>query len=117
MGKLKQEFGKHYLIELIGCDREKIKFVRDVKTPFLKAAKKSGTKVIKSAFHQFRPYGVTGVIIISWSHLALHTWPEAGYIACDVLTCGKMHPEATVADLKRAFKARQVKVKIIPRGF
>jgi S-adenosylmethionine/arginine decarboxylase-like enzyme len=47
----------------------------------------------------------------------LHTWPEAGYIACDVLTCGKMRPEATVADLKRAFKARQAKVKIIPRGF
>ncbi len=115
--EVKKEFGKHYLIELIGCDKEKIQFLKDVQEPFLQAARKSKTKILKHLFHQFEPFGVTGVIIISWSHFAIHTWPEAEYVALDILTCGEMDPEITIADLKHAFNAQEVNVKIIPRGF
>ncbi|MBN3039134.1 MAG: adenosylmethionine decarboxylase [Candidatus Omnitrophica bacterium] len=116
MDNLKQEFGKHYLVELIGCDKEKIKFVKDVEEPFLQAAKKSGTKILKYLFHQFQPYGVTGVVVISWSHFAIHTWPEADYIALDILTCGEMDAQITIDDLKKKFRAKEARVKVIPRG-
>jgi len=117
MSKVKREFGKHYLVELIGCDTEKIKYTRDVEGPFLRAARKSKTKLLEHFFHQFRPVGVTGFINIAWSHFAIHTWPEESYVAVDIFTCGEMSPEAAIEELKRSFKAKKVKVKIISRGF
>ncbi len=117
MEKLTKEFGKHYLVEFIGCERELLKFVKDVEEPFLRAVKSSQTKIIEHYFHQFEPYGVTGIALISWSHISLHTWPEEGYIALDIFTCGEMYPEKTIEELKQHFSAGKVNQTIIPRGF
>ena len=114
MGK---EFGKHYLVEFVGCDRNKLEFVVDVKTAFLRAAEKSRAGIIEHHFHQFKPCGVSGVILIEWSHFALHTWPEDSYAAFDVFTCGEMCPEIAIEELKKSFRAEKAEVKIFSRGF
>ena len=54
----------------------------------LNAAEEVGATVIDHIFHQFSPQGVTGVVAIAESHLCIHTWPEFGYGAMDVFTCG-----------------------------
>ena len=117
MRKLTKEFGKHYLVEFINCNPEKIKFVRKLKKPFLKAVAESKTKILKYTFYQFKPFGVSGVVLIAESHFALHTWPEENYSALDILTCGKMYPEITIKELKNFFEAKKTKVRIFSRGF
>ena len=117
MAKAFQEFGKHYLVEFIGCDPKKLKTVKVLKAPFLEAARLSGATMRGSQFHQFKPQGVTAMIFIAESHFSLHTWPEHKYAAFDVLTCGVMEPEWAIAHLKKFFKAKSVEVRILSRGF
>ena len=52
------------------------------------AALFSGATIIDSRFHRFNPYGISGVVIIAESHLAIHTWPEFDYASIDIYTCG-----------------------------
>jgi S-adenosylmethionine decarboxylase proenzyme len=52
------------------------------------AVRTSGATIIDSTFHTFSPHGVSGVIVIAESHMAIHTWPEYGYAAVDFFTCG-----------------------------
>ncbi len=114
MGK---EFGKHYLVEFVGCDRGMLEYVTEVKSAFLQAAEKSRAAIIDYHFHQFEPCGVSGVILIAWSHFAVHTWPEDGYAAFDIFTCGEMYPEIAIEELKKSFRAEKAEVKILSRGF
>jgi S-adenosylmethionine decarboxylase proenzyme len=86
--------GKHLLLELQGCDKEvlnDISFLRDV---LLAAARKCGATILGESFHQFSPQGVSGIVVIAESHLFIHTWPEYGYAAADIFTCGNsVYPE------------------------
>ncbi len=52
------------------------------------AAIQSGATVVGESFYHFSPQGVSGVVNIAESHIAVHTWPEYGYAAIDVFTCG-----------------------------
>ncbi len=52
------------------------------------AALFSGATIIDSRFHRFNPFGISGVVIIAESHLAIHTWPEFDYASIDIYTCG-----------------------------
>ncbi len=115
--KCTKTFGDHYLIELIDCDTDKLKFVDDVRSVMLAAAERSNSQIVASDFHQFEPEGVSGVILISWSHFSVHTWPEASYAGCDIFTCGdEMDPEIAMAVMKDGFCAQTVRFQIIPRG-
>jgi len=117
MTPLQKEFGKHYFVELIDCNPEKLKKVDDVRDILLRAAEKSQATIVESHFHQYEPYGVTGIILICESHFSIHTWPDDNYAAFDILTCGEMVPELAIAEIKTAFSAQDVKTQIIPRGF
>lgn len=117
MEKLCQQVGKHYLIEVIDCDPDKIKFVANVRTAMLCAAEKSNSTILKYFFHQFEPIGVSGILLIAESHLSIHTWPEKKYAAIDIFTCGKMDIKAAIDELEKDFNAKKVTYKIIPRGF
>lgn len=116
MRQMKKEFGRHYLIELIHCETKKLKFVKEVKKIFLKSAHQSKAKIIRYFFHQYKPSGVTGIILICESHFSIHTWPEDRYAAVDIQTCGHMNPEAAIKELKKEFKVKKIRVKMIRRG-
>ena len=80
--------GKHLLLELKDCDREVLNDLSFLKGVLQTAASESGATVLGESFHQFKPQGVSGVVIIAESHLFIHTWPECGYAAVDIFTCG-----------------------------
>lgn len=113
---MEKEFGKHYVVELVACHTEKIKFVKDVQEVMLRAAEKSRAVILEYHFHQFDPVGVSGFILIRESHFSIHTWPDSRYAALDIFTCGKMEPQLAIDEVKSSFEAGEVKIKTLPRG-
>ncbi len=81
--------GRHILAEFYNCDSNVLNNVELIEKYMNEAAEECGATVIEKKFHMFNPYGVSGVVIISESHLAIHTWPEFGYAAVDLFTCGE----------------------------
>jgi spermidine synthase len=84
----------------------------------LRAAAAAGAVTLIDVFvHRFSPHGISGIAVIAESHIALHTWPEVGYMAADVFTCGgDVDMDAIVAVLRAAFDAEQVDVRLLERG-
>jgi S-adenosylmethionine decarboxylase proenzyme len=73
--------------------------------------------VLGESFHQFSPQGVSGVVVIAESHLFIHTWPEYGYAAADVFTCGNtVQPERAVEVLVRELESRNHSMVEMRRG-
>lgn len=75
-------------MELKDCNRELLNDPDRLECLLVEAANRAGATVVQKAFHQFNPHGVSGVVIIAESHLFIHTWPEHGYAAVDIFTCG-----------------------------
>jgi len=81
------------------------------------AALECGATIVQKCFHMFNPYGVSGVVIIAESHLAIHTWPELGYAAVDLFTCGdKCDPKVSYEYLKKMFNSRNASYTELKRG-
>jgi S-adenosylmethionine decarboxylase len=81
------------------------------------AAEACGATIVNSVFHHFNPHGVSGAVIIAESHLAIHTWPEYGYAAVDIFTCGtQVDPEAAVVYLATHLGAGDHAVTKVRRG-
>ncbi|MDD3885723.1 MAG: adenosylmethionine decarboxylase [Victivallaceae bacterium] len=80
--------GRHLTAEFYDCDPRILADAAEVERVMLAAARKSGATVISSDFHDFKPQGVSGVVVISESHFAIHAWPEHDYAAVDLFTCG-----------------------------
>ena len=80
--------GIHLMLELKECNRELLNDLPYIKDAMTQAAKEVGAHIIGESFHQFHPQGVTGILAIAESHICIHTWPEHGYAAADVFTCG-----------------------------
>jgi S-adenosylmethionine decarboxylase len=76
------------LLELRECNPALLDDLPYIKDAMRTAAGQVGAHIVGESFHQFDPQGVTGILAISESHLCIHTWPERGYAAADVFTCG-----------------------------
>lgn len=111
-----EHLGKHVIIELWGCS-DAINDAQRVKTAMLNAVKAANATLLNIHVHEFSPQGVTGVAVLSESHLSIHTWPEYGYAAADVFTCGDTtNPQAAAEVLRDAFSATQTDIKKLTRG-
>ena len=110
--------GKHLLLELKDCDRKRLSDLDFLRDALLSAAREAGAIVLGESFHPFPPYGgVSGVVIIAESHLSIHTWPEYGYAAVDIFTCGNsLDPERAVELLVRELQARDSSIIELKRG-
>ncbi len=109
--------GKHLLIDLYGCPAELLNDVAALETVMIEAAHRAGTTVLNTTFHRFSPCGVSGVVVIQESHLTIHTWPEQGFVAVDLFTCGtQTKPGRALAYLKRALQSTRSDVQRIERG-
>ncbi len=80
--------GKHCILELYDCDQAKLNDEAFVRTTLTTAARLAGATLINLITHRFAPQGVTGLALLAESHISIHTWPESGYAAVDVFTCG-----------------------------
>ncbi|TGK32599.1 S-adenosylmethionine decarboxylase proenzyme [Leptospira gomenensis] len=109
--------GKHVIAEFYDCDYETINNHELVEDIMLKSVDLSGATTIKSVFHRFSPFGVSGVVVVSESHFAIHTWPEYGYCAVDVFTCGDLIDNQAALDyLKEKFGSKSISVVEMKRG-
>lgn len=108
--------GNHILVEFMNCDPHIMNDVATIERDMVDAARKAGATVINSTFHHFSPYGVSGVVVIQESHLAIHTWPEYGYAAVDLFTCGEMDAWISFDYLKDCFKSKSYSALEMKRG-
>lgn len=109
--------GTHLLVELKNCNPEILKDLNSVKTILVDAAKKANATIVNVTFHEFSPFGVSGVVVIAESHLAIHTWPEYGFAAVDVFTCGEtIKPEIAAQYIVEAFECKNPSIVEMKRG-
>ncbi|MFB3160787.1 adenosylmethionine decarboxylase [Neobacillus sp. 179-C4.2 HS] len=111
-----ETMGRHVISELWGCDIEKLNDLNFIEQTFVEAALKSGAEVREVAFHKFAPHGVSGVVIISESHLTIHSFPEHGYASIDVYTCGDLNPNIAADYIAQTLNAQTRENIEIPRG-
>jgi S-adenosylmethionine decarboxylase len=96
---------------------KKIEDPKKLKKILIEAAKKAGNIPLEFSSHKFNPHGLTGVLLLAESHIAFHSWPEFGYLAIDIFSCGKnAKPEEALRYLKKILKPKKVEVSIIKRG-
>lgn len=109
--------GRHILCEAFGCASDLLNDRQWVERTMVEAALEAGAEVREVAFHQFSPQGVSGVVVISESHLAIHTWPEIGFAAIDVFTCGNtVDPWQACNFLIERFRAQNATTTEVKRG-
>ena len=110
--------GIHFLVEFFGCDRKQLNSVAFWKKTLLKTASAARMKILNSHFYKFSPEGITAYPLLSTSHISIHTWPEYGYIACDVFSCGDEDETVmAVTHIKERLCHERIKLKRIKRGF
>lgn len=114
---MKMIIGRHIIAELYGIEKELISLegiVRDIVEGIVKEAEL--TK-IGSVYRQFNPHGVTGVVLITESHISLHTWPEYRMVNLDIFTCGEFEKAEKTFDLfLKRFKPEQYRRYVLDRG-
>lgn len=109
--------GRQIILELDGCPDSRLNVIDEVESAMVEAADAMGATIVGAHFHRFEPHGVSGVVVISESHLTIHTWPEYGYAAVDVFTCGEdVEPHAALSVLESRFEPRDVEHSEIERG-
>lgn len=109
--------GRHVLAEVHGCRFEVLNDIKAVEDIMVNSALEAGAEVRELVFHKFSPQGVSGVVVISESHLAIHTWPELGYAAVDVFTCGQsVNPWDACNYLTEMLGATYVNASEVKRG-
>lgn len=115
--------GIHLIGELYGCDGNS-PLLRDaaaLQALCLDHVSESGLTLLGAGFHQFQPSGVTGTVMLAESHLAIHTWPESGYVTLDVFVCNYTRDNSDKAHrlfdaLGESLAPREKNLTVLERG-
>jgi S-adenosylmethionine decarboxylase len=107
--------GWHWFIDLSGCETLPTR-ADELEKIMLEAADVSGATVVQKCFHEFSPHGLTGVLVIAESHIAIHTWPEFQSVCIDIFSCTqKLNVEKAVEHLKARLSAAKTDVRMQTR--
>lgn len=114
---MEKSIGYQILIDLYDCEYEKMENMEYIKSMMKELAKILETTIKEEAFHQFEPYGISGVLIIAESHLTIHTWPEYKYVGIDLFTCAKkLNSAKAIKFLCDKLNTNNYEIKEIERG-
>ena len=109
--------GSHLLLELKGCNPELLNDLSYIRKVMIETAEGVGATIIGESFHHFSPQGVTGILAIAESHISIHTWPEYGYAAADIFSCGtSFRPMEAATKLAEALESANPEIQEIQRG-
>lgn len=109
--------GKHLIVDFYDCDCELLNDAQFIDKVMVEAANACGATVVSNHINRFNPYGISGVVVIAESHITIHTWPEHGYAAVDVFTCGEtVDPWIVKAYLSSKLIAKRSSVEEFQRG-
>lgn len=112
-----ESIGRALIAELSGCPPLLLNDVALIEHRLVAAARASRATVITVSFHHFAPFGVSGVVVIQESHIAIHSWPEYGYAALDIFTCGQtIDPWVIYREVAAALEAQQASATEVVRG-
>ncbi len=112
-----QALGTHLLLELRECKAGILQDLDRVRDIMVSAAREAKATVVEVAFHEFNPFGISGMVIIAESHLSIHTWPEYNYAAVDIFTCGDIIiPQEAAHYLIREFGSKSPSMGEMNRG-
>jgi S-adenosylmethionine decarboxylase proenzyme len=109
--------GSQVILDLYECETPHLDDLAWVEATLVEAARVAGATIVQTVFHKFAPCGISGVVVISESHLAIHIWPENRYAAVDIFTCGEtVRINLASAVLKQAFRAGRAVKRSFTRG-
>lgn len=109
--------GKHLTVDMYGCSFEALDDLEFVKNAMITAVTEANMTLLDFSYHKFEPQGLTALALLAESHMSIHTYPELGYAAVDVFTCGDhSRPDKAVAVLKQFLKPEKTKTTNIKRG-
>ncbi|MDX1917830.1 MAG: adenosylmethionine decarboxylase [Candidatus Caenarcaniphilales bacterium] len=109
--------GRHVIADLTHCNSNLIADLDFVKKILEEAVVKAKATIISSRFHRFSPTGVSGIILLSESHCSIHTWPDEGYAAIDIYTCGEhVFPQVACDHIAGQLQAKKVCLTTLERG-
>lgn len=112
-----EALGTHLIIDLFDCEESSMECARKIKEIFNEAANCARCNIVTDCYHEFEPFGVSGVTVISESHFTYHGWNEHGYAAVDLFYCGK-HVEIgkAINTLVDFFMPKSIRITSMPRG-
>ncbi|MCG3112129.1 MAG: adenosylmethionine decarboxylase [Candidatus Manganitrophus sp. SA1] len=104
-------------MELKDCNSKILNDVKKIEDILVTAAKEAKATIIESRFHKFSPFGISGVVVIAESHLTIHTWPEYGYAAVDIFTCGEtLQPSVAASYIVAKLQSKNPSLVEMKRG-
>lgn len=110
--------GRHFLVELWDCNHATLESLDKVKSAMIGAAKKGKATIIDISFHEFSPFGISGMVVIARSYLSIHAWPEHNYAAVDIFICGAViNPQVAAEYLIEKFGSKNSSIIEIKRGY
>ncbi|MEB3100402.1 adenosylmethionine decarboxylase [Ferviditalea candida] len=110
-------FGRHVTVDTWGVDFEKLNDVEWLQSQLVEAAEVSGATILSVQSKQFEPQGATVLVMLSESHISIHTYPEKGFAAVDCYTCGEtVDPQIAVDYLVSVLKPEKTYAKKLIRG-
>lgn len=103
------------IVDLYGCDAAYLNAADRILEIAHEAVRSIGAEIVTECVHPFEPVGVSYIAVITTSHISIHTWPEYGYAAVDVFSCGEGIPETLAQFLGKAFGARSIRTQSLER--
>ncbi len=106
--------GRHIIAEFWNCENAQSE--NGLAEAIQEAVRSARATLLDLNVRRFYPQGFSAIALLAESHLSLHAWPELGYVALDVFTCGEADPQKIVQALEEHFKPRDTEYIKIPRG-
>ncbi|QAY65146.1 adenosylmethionine decarboxylase [Paenibacillus protaetiae] len=110
-------FGRHVAVDAWGVDFDLLNNAELLQAYMVEAAENCGATVLSVQSKQFEPQGATVLVLLSESHLSIHTYPERGFAALDCYTCGEsVDPQLAIDCMLSVLKPKTTYAKKLVRG-
>jgi len=110
-------FGRHVAVDTWGVDFDLLNDADFLESQLVEAAEACGATVLSVQSKQFEPQGATVLVLLSESHLSIHTYPERRFAAIDCYTCGEtVDPQLAIDYLVSVLKPEKTYAKKLVRG-
>ena len=108
---------RHLILDLYECDQAILNDYEELERLLEVALNMAGANILRIFGEKFQPQGVTLLALLAESHASIHSWPELGYAAIDLYTCGDTTNTHKAAEfLKTKLKSKRSEEKELVRS-
>ncbi|MCL2461532.1 MAG: adenosylmethionine decarboxylase [Defluviitaleaceae bacterium] len=112
---IKITVGKHLILDCSACPAKVIESLPFIKNLLRALAAAASVTIVEEIYHEYTPYGITGLAIVSESHISIHTWPEYDYLGIDIFSCKEIDAGKVEDALKAEIPGIRIKSRYIER--